>query len=152
MSITPIITALESDVFLALYSTWLDLSDAVKDAHIYNASLYIQTQYDCLKVDGEDIDWTDTSTIPDEIKNACALYAMADFAENLFGDVATADTRKTTSELVKAGAVTVEEEFASSGTNESGLSSSFVKPDLLMSFYCTKSSGSIGGSSTLLRN
>ena len=150
--ITPIITPAEADIILAAYPDWTVLTDEVKEAHIYNASLYIQTQYDCIKVDGEPIDWTDTATIPDEIKDACAYYAYADASGNLFGDVATPDTRKTTREMVKAGSVTVDESFASTGTVQGGVSSSLAKPDLLMSLYCTKSPGSLGGGNTLLRD
>ena len=151
--ITPIITPLEADAFLAAYADWLALTDAVKESHIYNSSLYIQTQYDCLSVNGVVVDWTDTATVPEEVKNACALYALADSVGNLFGDVGTADTRKTTREMVKAGSVTVDEEFSLNGTTQSGVAASFAKPDMLMSIYCAKSSGSIGScGSSVIRN
>ncbi len=145
--ITPIITAAEADVFLAAYPDWLALDSAVKDAHLYNASLYIQTQYTCL-----DVDWTDPLTIPEEVKNACALYALADSVGNLYGNVETPDTRRTTRELVKAGSVTVEEEFAAGGSNETGTTASFSKPDTLMSLHCTKNSSCAGCGASVTRN
>ncbi len=147
--ITPIITIAEADAFLAAYPDWLTLTDDQKTAHIYNGSLYIQTTWTCVDVDGDAIDWTDTANIPEEIKNACALYAYADSLGNLYGSVATADTRKTTKEMVKAGSVTIDEEFAAGGSSAVGVKGSFGLPDTLMGLYC-KGSGTCGAA--LIRN
>jgi len=136
MAITPIITIAEADAYLAGYADWLALTDPEKEAHIYNASLYIQTGWTCV-----DVDWTDTVNIPEEIKHACALYALADSVGNLYGEPETADTRKTTREMIKAGSITVDETFAGAGSNEVGDLSSFGLPDSLMSIHCTTAIG-----------
>ncbi len=149
--ITPIITVVEADVFLAAYPDWLALDDPTKETHIYNASLYIQTGWSCA-VNGVDIDWTDTANIPEEIKQACAYYALADSTGNLYGDVQVTPTAtgRLTKKMVKAGSVTVDKEYAASGSASiAGAAGSFGLPDDLMSIYCT---GTGAGSQALLRN
>ncbi len=147
--ITSIITVAEADTYLAAFPDWLALDVSVKEAHISNASLYIQTKWSCA-VAGVAIDWTNTLNIPDEIKHACAWYALADSSGNLYGDVQTADpgTGKLTGKSVKAGSVTVTKSFSSGSVAISGSASSHGLPDDLMSIYCTK----LSEGATLLRN
>lgn len=147
MSITPIITIAEADVFLAAYADWLALTDAEKTAHIYNASLYIQTNWTCV-----DVDWTVPADVPTEIKHACAIYTYADSIGNLYGDITIADTRRVSREMVKAGAVTLDTTYTSSGNEANGFKGSYGLADQLMGLYCTRTASTVFGSQTLQRN
>lgn len=146
MAITPIITIQEADAYLAAYPDWLALTNEEKDSHIYNASLYVQTNWTCV-----DVDWEDTANIPEEIKHATALYALADSQGNLYGDAAAADSRNTTREMIKAGAVTLDTYYTTTGKAQVGIESSFGLPDELMGLHCTATSGSGSGGVTLTR-
>ena len=76
-----IITVAEADLTLALEADWLALADSIKEAHISKASVYIQTVWTC-----SEVDWSDDTTITDEVKEACAYYALVDSNGNLYAD------------------------------------------------------------------
>lgn len=86
--VLPIITIEESDTYNTSSTDWLELSDTEKTLHIFYASLYIQTKWTCLE-----IDWEDLTTVPDDIKRACAYYADADRLKLLYSPM-TADYAK----------------------------------------------------------
>lgn len=135
MSITPIITPAEADAYLAAYPDWLALDEPTKEMHIYNASLYIQTNWECTG-----IDWEDDLSIPEEVDHACALYALADSVGNLYGDITDPDDRKTYREMIKAGAVTLDTYYSASGVVQTGTQTSFSLADELMGLHCTSES------------
>ena len=86
MSITSIITSAEADVFLALSPDWMALPSGDKDLKILNASLYIHSKWSCTG-----IDWSDLTTIDEDIKRACAYYAEADRVGVLFDAIVKED-------------------------------------------------------------
>jgi len=81
-----IISPAEADVILVLNADWIALDEAYKTAHIAKASTYIQTKWNCT-----DIDWEDSETFPDEVKEACAYFALADMNGNLYYDLTASD-------------------------------------------------------------
>lgn len=131
-----IITPLESDTYLAEYSDWLGLTDAVKESHIGRASVYVQTGWTCA-----DIDWDDDETIEEPVKMAVAFYAYASLHNNLFGDITEGGTTgRIRSEYEKVGSLSSGREyFMGMPLRETALG----YPDSLMSPYCIKNSASI---------
>ncbi len=79
MAVTPLITISEADQFNGLSSGWMGASSEYKTRYILNASTYMQAKWDCA-----DVDWSDTSTLDDDLKRACAYYADADRLGVLF--------------------------------------------------------------------
>lgn len=82
-----VITPAEADSYLSDKDDWLDLVDSVKENRIARASVYLQTNWTC-----ENIDWSDSSTIPEIVKESCAYYAYADFRGNLFSELSSDGT------------------------------------------------------------
>jgi len=141
-----IITPAESDAYLAVYADWLALDNTIKEQHIEKASVYVQTQWTCI-----DVDWDDTPTIPDNIKEATAYYAYADFKGTLYGDPGdTTEPGQLRSKLVTAGSVTVAKGYYKGSNNIYGSAAPFGYPDSLMELSCTSASGS--GVTTLIRD
>ena len=144
------ITIEEADTFLEQFSDWIDLDDDVKTVHIRKASVYAQTQWVCSDVvweDDPDTDDTETVDIPDEVKEAVAYYAYANFSGNLFGDPSVTEepTRghlKSTRD--KVGSLSTEKSYYQSGAYSSaGTKSTLGYPDSLMRVYCVNSSTEI---------
>lgn len=139
-----VITPTEADVFLALEAAWLLLTDTVKEDHISKASIYMQTAWTC-----SDIDWSDDTTIPDDVKQACAYYALADSNGNLYPEATATPTDKGNilEETKKAGSLQKTVKYSDSHLNDSGDLLQF--PNSLMSPYCYGAGGS--GSRTAIR-
>ncbi len=136
MTIAPIITPAEADVYNVLSSSWLSLPEPTKEAHIYNASLYIYTTWTCA-----DVDWSDPLTIDDDIKRACAYYADADRVGVLFDPVEqTEKHRSVTMEKKKLGTMEKTTQWAQGGAITSG--NPLQSIDAIMGLYCTSSSSS----------
>lgn len=74
-----LITPEEADVFLAMYPDWIALDTPAKTDHIAKASVYLQTHWLC-----EDVDWSDESTLDEDVKESCAYYALADSVGTLY--------------------------------------------------------------------
>jgi len=137
-----LVTKADSNLFLAEFSDWLALSDAIKDAHIRKASLYVQSKWE-----SEDIDWTDSLTIPVEVNEATAFYAYSVYKGVLIGSPGEipAGTGKIKVESSKAGSVSSYVEYFGSQAVGAGNLSPLAYPDMLMETVCTKKG------STLLR-
>lgn len=135
MAVTSLITVSESDTYNALSPDWLALTpDAKKEAHIYNASVYMQTKWTCA-----DVDWSDTSTLDDDLKRACAYYADADRIGVLSSPVAvTAKTGNVTEETRKLGTMLKTTKWAEGGTTSGDPLESINN---IMSMYCTSKVG-----------
>ena len=134
MAVTPLITIAESDIYNALSPDWLVLTDPVKDAHIYNASVYMQQKWTCA-----DVDWSDPTTLDDDLKRACAYYADADRIGVLSSPVAvTAKTGNVTEETRQLGSMLKTTKWADSGTTSGNPLESI---DNIMSLYCTTNVG-----------
>ena len=86
MSVTPLITVSEADTYNALSSDWLALTEAEKDAYIFNASLYIQSAWTCA-----DVLWDDPTTLGEDLKRAVAWYSEADRLGVLFDEMVKED-------------------------------------------------------------
>jgi len=135
---TAIITADESDTILAQYTSWTALLDPKKEFFIARASIYAQTKWSCVDIVFEG----DDENIPDEIKEAVAYYAYADYSGNLFGDVAisTIKAGKLKSKREKLGELEEEISYFLSGNQLTSSAKSLGYPDTLMKVYCTKES------------
>ena len=127
-----IITPAESDVYLAAYLDWIALDDTTKTLHIEKASVYVQTQWVCV-----DVDWDDDLTIPDNVKEATAYYAYADFQGTLYGDPGDpTQPGQLSGKLVTAGSVTVSKSYFKGSNSIYGSASPFGYPDTLMAVSC----------------
>ncbi len=141
MSISPIISVAEADTYNVLSADWLNTPEPNKEAHIYNASLYIHTTWTC-----SDIDWSDPLTIDDDVKRACAYYADADRLGVLFDPIEKTEAhRAMTMEKKKLGSMEKTIQWAQGGALTSG--NPLQSIDAIMSLYCTGLS-----SMSLLRN
>ncbi len=142
MSVINLITNEEADVFNALSEDWLALDEAQKTNYIFNASLYMQTRWTCI-----DVDWTDTTTLTDVLKRACAYYAEADRLQVLFAEMTPTDAKgRVIEETGKVGTLLETTKWADSGAIYSG--DPLEKVDALMYISCTRSGV---GSSELVR-
>lgn len=142
MNIT-VITTGESDTFLAQYVDWLVLTAPDKAAHIAKASVYAQTQWTCV----DDVVWEDDPDtvdveivdIPDEIKEAVAYYAYADYHGNLYGDPSSTEEKHggLRSNMEKVGDLATEVQYFQGGTQtETGNRSVTGYANALMGVYC----------------
>lgn len=141
---TDLITPAESTLLLSVYADWADLTDDEKKLYIKHSSYYVQSTWNCV-----DIDWYDDSTIPEEVKEAIAYYAYADFKGKLFGLVTTEkDTEgKIKSIFEKVGEIAEKTEYYST-LKSKGTLAPFGYPDMIMSAYCYRVTG---GSQPLTR-
>jgi len=73
MAVTPLITRDQADTYNDASTAWLALTNDEKDAHIYTATVYMQTMWTCT-----DVEWDDLTTLDDDLLRACAYYADAD--------------------------------------------------------------------------
>ena len=89
MAVEILIDETTADLYNADSAGWLALTTAAKDVHIFNASVYIQSNWTCV-----DIDWDDNTTWTDDLKRACAWYADADRAGVLFPDALSTETKR----------------------------------------------------------
>lgn len=132
MAITPLITKAEADVFNALSSAWLALTDDLKDFHIYNASVYMQTRWTCT-----DVEWDDTTTLDEDLKRACAYYAEADRLETLMAPVSDIEHKgRIVEETGKVDTLLETTKYSDSGTTVTG-GNNLQSIDAIMSIYCT---------------
>ena len=132
---TTAITISDANGYLALYSDWLALSDSAKLRHIAKASAYAQTQWTCVAA----VVWEGTPAIPDEIKEAIAYYAYADFYGKLFGSPSVDEERHggLRSTMSKVGELIDEIQYFQGGAQTAtGNKSSIGYPDALMRLYC----------------
>ena len=149
---TAVINVSESNTTLAQFSDWLALPDSSKKFHITRASVYAQTYYSCTDIVWEDDPDTvevEAVNIPDEVKEAVAYFAYADFKGNLYGDPATADEYygKLRSKKEQLGDLLEETSWYRGGaTSPNGVAKSLGYPHTLMSIYCT-----LASSTALLR-
>ncbi len=134
MAITPTITDEESDVYNALSPDWIALTVNQKDAHIYNASVHMQTSWYC-----GDVDWDDTASIDDDIKRACAYYAEADRIGVLFDPMIKEDTHgKKIMERRKLDTMEKTTQWSMFGGAVNG--NPLASVDAIMSTYCSYNS------------
>ncbi len=132
MSVVPLITIPESDTYNALSADWLALADEVKDAHIYNASVYMQTRWDCV-----DVVWSDPTTLDDDLKRACSYYAEADRLGSLNPDVSDTSAKgRITEETGQVDTLRETIKYSDSGALVSG-DNPLAMIDSIMSLYCT---------------
>lgn len=95
-----LVTVEESEFYLSEFSNWSDLSDPIKTAHIKKASVYANVNWQ-----SDTYDLSDSTSIPDEIKEAVAHYAYANFSGNLFQSAGSEKSYTIKSESSKAGPV-----------------------------------------------
>ena len=149
---TAVITVAESNTTLAQFSNWLVLPDSSKTFHITRASVYAQTYYTCTDIVWEDDPDTvevEVVDIPNEVKEAVAYFAYADFNGNLYGDPATANEYKgkLRSKKEQLGDMLEETSWYRGGVSTpNGVAKSLGYPHTLMSLYCT-----LGADTSLLR-
>lgn len=134
-----LITPAQADATLASESDWKDLATPEKTNHIAFASTYVQLNWYCTG-----IDWSDETTIPDEVKEAVAYYALANSRGTLFEDTnpqteRSGDVQEKTSQL---GGLKSTVKYFESSESEEGYPLQY--PDALMDFYCNKVSGGAG--------
>ena len=135
MAVTNLITIAESDTYNALSADWIALTDPVKTAHIFNASVYMQGQWTCAGVD-----WSDATTLDDDIKRACAYYADADRIGVLNTAVADVDKKgRVIEETGKLGTMLKTVKWAESGAAATG--NPLESINAIMSLYCTARAG-----------
>ena len=136
MAITPLITIAEADAFNALSPDWLLLTDPAKDAHIFNASVYMQAEWVCA-----DVEWDDPTTLDEDVKRCCGYFADADRIGVLTAPIAvTAKTGNVTEETRKLGTMLKTTKWAESGLASGNPLESINK---LMGLYCTAKAGQL---------
>jgi hypothetical protein len=146
---TTVISAADSDTFLAQFTSWTALDDEVKEFYIARACVYAQTKYTCADVvweDDPDTDDVEVVSIPDEVKEAIAYFAYADSQSNLFGNPAVVDETKgkLRSHKEQLGDLLEEKSWYRGGeTSPSGVARSLGYPHTLMSVHCTLNSSSV---------
>ena len=130
-----IITAAEADAILTNETDWLAQTDAEKERHIGYASTYMQQKWVCV-----DIDWSDDTTISDDMKEACAYYALASFNDTLYPSTeASADTQGVVVEQTdKVGSLQSTTKWDAGGGQTTY---PLQYPNALMCFECEKASG-----------
>ncbi len=134
MAVTSLITIAESDTYNALSADWIALTDPIKEAHIFNASVYMQTKWTCA-----DVDWSDTDTLDEDLKRACAYYADADSIGVLSAPIETTDKHgNVTEETRKLGTMLKTTKWAEGGTTSGDPLESI---NSIMSIYCTSNVG-----------
>lgn len=130
MAVVPLITKTDADGYNG--AAWALLSDAEKDKHIYNASVYMQTSWTCL-----DVDWEDTSTLNADLEKACAMYAEADMLGLLFAPMAATEKhRAKVLERKKLGSLEKETRWSAIGGFTSGNPLEAI--DAIMKVHCYK--------------
>jgi hypothetical protein len=128
-----IITIAESNQFLALHEDWLDLSDEEKTFHISRACSYVQVKWVCANVN-----WSDSLTVPSNVKMAIAHYAYADFKGSLYGEPGSDEVSgRIKSYSNRVGLLSDSKVY--SGSMPGNLKS-LGYPDLLMSASCVSAS------------
>ena len=141
MSIIPLITTAEADVYLALSAEWLALEPAQKEAYIYNSTLYMQARWTCT-----DVDWADPESLDDDLSRACALYAEADRIGCLFDAMEVQDPHgKKTMEKRVLDTMEKTTQWSMFGSVVNGNPVDSI--DTLMGLYCSR----ITCSPTLIR-
>ena len=134
MAVTNLITIAEADTFNALSASWLMLTANTKTIHIFNASVYMQANWNCT-----DVDWADTTTLDSDMKRACAYYAEADRVGVLNTAVAAVDPHgKVTEETRKLGSMQKTTKWDEAGANVAG--DPLESINAIMSLYCTTKS------------
>lgn len=137
MPVTPLITPAESDIYNALSSEWLVLSDDEKSAHILRSSMYMQLNWTCT-----DVDWSDPSTLDDDLKRACAYYADADRLALLYSPVEQVDKRgRVIMEKKKLATMEETTQWSQTGSLTSG--NPLESIDAVMSLYCSSNSSKL---------
>jgi hypothetical protein len=134
MAITPLLTPAEADVYNTASASWLALSDALKTAHIFNATVYIKAKWNC-----SSFDWDDLTTFDDDVLRACAYYADADRIGVLTTAVTLADAHgAVTEETRKLGTMLKTTKWAESGNTTGDPLESI---NSIMGLYCSSNSG-----------
>jgi len=135
--IRDLITPAESETFLSHYDDWLSLDEPTQERHISAGSVYVQLKWTC-----EDIDWSDTSGLPVDIKEAIAYYSYANFKGLLYGDPSQSSLNEEFMVSGRIDKLTRTVEFRSP-KDFSSSQHPLAYPNSLMSAYCT--SNIIGG-------
>lgn len=127
-----IITAEESALYLSFSTEWVALDDDTMERHISLACVYMQSEWQC---DG--LDWNDSTAIPDEMKEACAYYALASFSGNLYtsADETVEQKGNIIEETDVLGPLESTLKYSDSGV--ASKSSVLQYPNTLMSIYCS---------------
>ena len=132
MSVINLITIIEADDYNAASDEWALLSDPEKSKHIFQASLYMQTRWNCVEVD-----WEDAATLSDDLKRACAYYAEADRAGLLFPSLSYEEPRgRLTEETGKVGPLLETKKWSTFGPTLT--QSPLTSIDALMVSECTR--------------
>lgn len=134
-----VITAAESQTILALESDWIALDDSVQEIHIGYGSVYAQTGWSCIdSTTGLEMDWTDA---PDDVKEAVAYFALANFRGVLYPNVNTqaALTEQNIIEVTKKlGTMQKTVKYSPPGAD---YPDPLSYPRILMDSLCTKATG-----------
>lgn len=132
MGVLNLITVVEADEYNEASDDWLALTAPEKSTHIFKASLYMQRYWSCVA-----IDWTDTTTMTDDLKMACAYYAEADRLNLLFSPVSAVERTGRITEITgKVGPLLETTRWSTFGAIESGNPLSSI--DALMLGECTR--------------
>ncbi len=143
MTVVALITTEEADTFNVLSNDWVVSSEAAKEAHIFNASLFMSSNWTCTTIDGEGeavpVDWEDPETLNTDLKRACAYYAEADRLGVLFDPMTKEDVHgKKTMEKKRLGDMEKTIQWSLFGAAVNGNPLDVV--DTLMFSYCSYSS------------
>ncbi len=142
MAVINLITIAEADVFNALSSDWLALTDPEKSAYVFNASLYMQSYWSCA-----DIEWDDETTLTEDQKRACAYYAEANRLDLLFTPLEQVEAHgRVVEETNKVGSLVETTKWSGYGSETSG--DPLQSIDALMMLDCSRSGT---GSTELIR-
>ena len=137
MSVTLLITTKEADSYLKQDESWMNLDKKVKENHIYNASVYMQVNWTCV-----DVDWSDPSTLNDDLKRSCAYYANADRIGVLNPSISNTPSHgQVIEETGKLGTMSKTTKWSDKGSNVNGNPLGSINS--IMSLYCNSKSGTL---------
>lgn len=100
-SVTPYATLAQADAVNGTDEPWASATDAVKNASLVNATLYIDAAYRCVL----------TNPVQTNVVEACSLLANIDIATPLF-EVDTTVPGNVSAEAVAAGSVSSSKSFS----------------------------------------
>jgi len=137
MSVVPLITTKEADSYQKQNEDWLNLDKPIKEIHIYNASVYMTLNWTCV-----DVDWSDPTTLNDDLKRSCSYYADADRLGVLNPSLSnTQNTGRVTEETKKLGSMSKTTKWSDDGGNVNGDPLTLI--DNIMMLYCNSNSGKL---------
>ncbi len=119
-------TSAEADVYLATNATWLALTDSEKDAHLLNATYYIDKNYNC----------TFSDTVEDEAGYACSILAAKDMASSIYTVDDTGGSSIVEKE-VKAGSVLTKKRYGGSFSSSASTIDPYPEVSAILGDYCS---------------